>query len=85
MTFTYRVSFTLASNNALVGMIFVADGLGTSYDESAVLPISKGTTTLTLIHTYAIPAGAKQVEVLIAMEAQDVIRQTSTTLKYQVQ
>jgi hypothetical protein len=84
-TFTYVVRFTLTSNQAVAGLVLVPDGLLHLAEFSPVIPIGRGTTTATLTHRMLIPAGTRRFDVLIGLEAQDRISQTSTTLTYQVQ
>jgi hypothetical protein len=87
VTLTYRVTFTLTSNSALVGMILIptVDGAIMPLDTSALRTINKGTTTVTLSDTMTIPARCTRLEAFIAMENQDRIGQTSTTISYPVQ
>ena len=86
LTFTYRITFALASERALVGMVFIPDPATPDVpDTRALSTIHRGTTTVTLTDSYAIPAGTRRLDVFIGMEKQDRIGQTSTVITYQVQ
>ncbi len=69
----------------VAGLVLVPDGQIHFAVSPPVVPIGRGTTTTTLNHRMEIPPGTKRLDVLIALEAQDRIAQTSTTLTYQVQ
>lgn len=84
-TFTYVVRFTLTSDRAVAGLLLVPDGLIHLAVSSPLIPVGRGTTTATLTHRMLIPAGTRRLDVLIAMEPQDRISQTSITLTYEVQ
>jgi hypothetical protein len=86
VTFTYRITFTLTSESALVGMVFIPNqSIAGASDTRARSTIRRGTTTLTLSDSFAIPAGTHNLDVFIAMENQDRIGQTSTVITYPVQ
>jgi len=87
MTFSYDITFTLTSESAIVGMIFlpVVDGGSLEGGSSPLQTIRKGTSRLTLTHTLTIHPRATRMDVFIAMENQDRIGQTSTVISYPVQ
>jgi hypothetical protein len=84
-TFSYDVRLTLKSERAIAGLVFVPDGQIHNLVMSPVISVGRGSTTVTLSHTLSIAAGIRRLDVLIAMEAQDRIAQTSTTLTNHVQ